>query len=81
MNSLGYLFITNTERNWLIDSDSTSRSEAMKDPDILLAIKPVVKAFDHLSIPYYIGCLIASSIYGIARATMDVDIVADISLG
>ena len=51
----------------------------MKDPDILLAIKPVVKAFDYLSIPYYIGGSIASSIYGIAGITMDVNIVADIS--
>ncbi len=26
----------------------------MKDPDILLAIKPVINAFNQLSIPYYI---------------------------
>ncbi len=52
----------------------------MKHPDILLAIRPVIKAFNQLSIPYYIGGSIASSLYGIARATMDVDVVADIAL-
>jgi hypothetical protein len=52
----------------------------MKTPDIVQAIQPVTALFDELSIPYYIGGSIASSIYGIARATMDVDIVADIPI-
>lgn len=52
----------------------------MKTPDILQAIQPVISAFDKLSIPYYISGSIASSVYGIARATMDVDIVADIKI-
>jgi len=56
----------------------------MKDPDILLAIKPVVNAFNvnafnQLSIPYYIGGSVASSVYGIARATMDIDVIAHIA--
>jgi len=51
----------------------------MKTPDILVALKPVINVFEKLSIPYYIGGSIASSIYGMARATMDVDIVANIS--
>lgn len=50
----------------------------MATPDILAALTPVTKAFDQLSIQYYIGGSVASSIYGMARATMDVDIVADI---
>lgn len=50
----------------------------MKTPDILSALTPVIEAFDQLSIPYYISGSIASSIYGMARATMDVDIVANI---
>ena len=49
----------------------------MKKPDILLAITPVIRAFDELSVPYYLGGSIASSVHGIARATMDADIVAD----
>ncbi|NOY76642.1 MAG: hypothetical protein GXO76_02100 [Calditrichaeota bacterium] len=52
----------------------------MKTPDILLALGPVIKIFDELSISYYIGGSIASSLYGIARATLDIDIVADIKL-
>jgi len=51
----------------------------MKTPDILVALKPVINIFEKLSIPYYIGGSIASSIYGMARATMDVDIVANIN--
>ena len=50
----------------------------MATPDILSALTPVTKAFDQLSIQYYIGGSVASSIHGMARATMDVDIVADI---
>lgn len=49
-----------------------------KKPDILEALRPVIKAFEDISIPYYIGGSIASSIYGLARATMDVDLVAAI---
>ncbi len=52
----------------------------MKTPDIIQAIQPVAAAFEKLAIPYYIGGSIASSIYGIARATMDVDIVADMQV-
>jgi len=52
----------------------------MKNPDILSALQPVVNALEKFSIPYYIGGSIASSIYGMARATMDIDIVADVKL-
>ena len=50
----------------------------MKSPDILDAIRPVVKAFERLGILYYIGGSIASSAYGVARATMDVDMVSEL---
>ena len=52
----------------------------MKKLEILSALQPVVNAFEKFSIPYYIGGSIASSIYGMARATMDIDIVADVKL-
>ena len=52
----------------------------MKDPDLLRAVIPIVEVFDELSIPYYIGGSIASSVYGMARATIDVDIVAEIGM-
>ena len=50
----------------------------MNPSDIVVTIKPVVQAFEVLDIAYYIGGSIASSAYGIARATMDVDMVAAI---
>ena len=50
----------------------------MKDPDLLLTVRRVVQVFDDLAIPYYIGGSIASSLYGMARSTIDVDLVADI---
>lgn len=50
----------------------------MEAPDILKALIPVKAAFKKLSIPYYIGGSLASSLFGIARATMDIDIIANI---
>jgi len=50
----------------------------MKDPDIISAIRPVVEAFEKLGVPYFITGSVASSAYGIARATMDVDMVSDL---
>ncbi len=52
----------------------------MKKPDLLAALKPVIDAFDRLPIPYYIGGSIASSAYGMPRATMDADIIADLAV-
>ncbi|MCB0212362.1 MAG: hypothetical protein KDJ52_23675 [Anaerolineae bacterium] len=48
----------------------------MKQPDIFVAIKPVVEAFEKLGVSYCIGGSVASSAYGLARATMDIDVVA-----
>jgi hypothetical protein len=53
----------------------------MKDPDILRTVIPVTKAFEKLGVAYYIGGSVASSAYGMARATMDVDCVSDLSPG
>jgi len=50
----------------------------VENPDIIKAITPVVEALEKLSITYHIGGSIASSLYGIARATIDADIAADI---
>jgi hypothetical protein len=38
----------------------------------------VITAFDRLGIPYFIGGSLASAVYGVARATMDADLVANI---
>lgn len=50
----------------------------MKSPDLIDAIQPVIKAFERLNVDYYIGGSIASSAYGVARATMDVDMVSEL---
>lgn len=50
----------------------------MKKSDILLALEPVVNCFEKLRIPYYIGGSFASSAYGIARATADIDMVTQL---
>lgn len=52
----------------------------MKKPDILAALDPVVKAFEKIGVSYYLSGSVASSAYGIARATLDVDLVADLSV-
>ena len=52
----------------------------MKNLDILAALHPVVLVLEKLAIPYYIGGSIASSMYGLARTTMDIDLVADVKL-
>ena len=41
----------------------------------------VIGCFEKVGTAYYIGGSVASSAYGIARATMDVDLVADIKIG
>lgn len=45
-----------------------------------LVVARLAQVFQSLSIPYVIGGSFASSIYGIPRATQDVDIVADLRI-
>ncbi len=51
----------------------------MKNPDIITALTPVIQAFNKLGILYYISGSVASSVYGIARATLDVDMVSNLT--
>ena len=44
--------------------------------DIFSIIEPVINAFEQLDVPYYIGGSVTSSIHGIPRSTVDVDLVA-----
>jgi hypothetical protein len=46
----------------------------------LLVVVRVVQAFDELGIQYLVGGSLASSVYGVPRATQDVDLVADLKL-
>ena len=50
----------------------------MSPPDIIRAVSPVVEALDTLEVSYLIGGSVASSVLGIARATLDVDLVAEL---
>lgn len=50
----------------------------MKIPDIIEIAYKVIKAFEKIGIAYHIGGSLASSAFGIPRATLDADIVADI---
>jgi hypothetical protein len=46
----------------------------------VLVVARIAQALDELGIPYIVGGSLASSVYGIPRATQDVDLVADINL-
>ncbi len=50
----------------------------MSVPDIIAATTPVVEALESVGAPYQIGGSVASSVHGIARATLDVDLVTDL---
>jgi hypothetical protein len=50
-------------------------------PDILAAITPIVEALEELGVPCHIGGSVASSLYGLPRLTIDVDLVADLRMG
>jgi hypothetical protein len=47
--------------------------------DLLAAMTPVVEEFERLGVRYYVGGSAVSSNYGVARSTLDVDLVADLS--
>ncbi len=47
--------------------------------ELVEALAPVIAAFEQLQISHCIGGSIASSFHGAARATMDVDVLCDIS--
>lgn len=47
-------------------------------PTVLAAMTPVIDAFEQLGIVYYIGGSVASSLHGLPRSTLDVDLIADL---
>ncbi len=46
--------------------------------DLWTALLPVVDALEALGVPYHVGGSVASSFVGVARATQDADLVADL---
>jgi hypothetical protein len=55
--------------------------EVNNTPDIQAAITPIVEVLEQLGVPYHIGGSVASSLYGLPRLTIDVDLVADLLIG
>jgi hypothetical protein len=51
----------------------------MTEPDLLLAVGPVLRVFRELGVRHYVGGSIASSAHGIARASVDADVIAELS--
>lgn len=47
-------------------------------PEAVHVLMLVVDVFERLHIPYLVGGSIASALYGVARSTLDADIVADL---
>lgn len=50
----------------------------MSEPDLLAALEPVVDALERLGVRYQVAGSVASSVHGMARSTMDVDVVAEL---
>jgi len=47
----------------------------MTGSDLVAALQPVGEAFDALGVRYYVSGSVASSAHGIARASLDADLV------
>lgn len=52
----------------------------MNMPDILAATTPIVEVLEQLAVSYYIGGSVGSSVHGLPRLTIDVDLVADLRI-
>lgn len=50
----------------------------MTTPDVLTAMQPVAEAFERLGVRYYVGGSLASSARGLPRASIDVDMAAEL---
>ena len=51
----------------------------MSDPDVLAALRPVLQALRDLDVRHFVGGSIASSAHGVARASVDADVVAELA--
>lgn len=51
----------------------------MPDEPVVVALQ-VIDALEALGVPYMIGGSLASAVYGVARSTLDVDLVADLKM-
>jgi hypothetical protein len=46
------------------------------DSELVAALRPIAQALEALGVPYFLGGSVASSAHGIARASLDADVVA-----
>ncbi|MBO0791578.1 MAG: hypothetical protein J2P36_11600 [Ktedonobacteraceae bacterium] len=53
---------------------------AMNTPEIVRTLLPIVEVLEQLGVSYHLGGSVASSLHGIARPTLDIDLVADLQL-
>jgi len=51
----------------------------MTEPDILAALAPVLRVLDDLGVRHFVGGSIASSAHGVARASADGDVGAELA--
>jgi hypothetical protein len=51
----------------------------MTDPDLLAALAPVLRVLARLGVRHFVGGSIASSAHGVARASVDADVVAELA--
>ncbi|WP_069472379.1 hypothetical protein [Candidatus Marithrix sp. Canyon 246] len=75
---LNYLFIKYLYNIELTNDFTREQVEHMKKNDLIQAMEPLVEVFNQLGILYYIGGSVASSVYGMPRATQDIDLVTDL---
>lgn len=52
----------------------------IQEPDLLMAMIPVIEVFEQLSVRYYLSGSIACSVYGFPRGAQDIDFVADMQI-
>lgn len=50
----------------------------MNTPEIVQALFPVAEVLEQLGVEYHLGGSVASSLYGMARPTQDIDLVANL---
>ena len=50
----------------------------MSEPDLLVALTPVLEAMRRLGVRHYVGGSIASSAHGVPRSSIDADVVAEL---
>ncbi len=50
----------------------------MTEADLVAALGPVVEAFEALGVRYFLGGSVASSAHGVARASLDADVIVEL---